>query len=197
MDVIINEKQISVPDELITWGDLLDWVETDYLKPGQCITHVYVGGNETYNYRDPLLCHQDLDALGSVRIHSGDFDQVMHESLAELHRELANALVSSQQIVGLFEKRDEEEAYNRLAQLLESIRIFYTIFSEDLGWVDDLDAEVTRDQFSAALERGLMQLIPAQERRNWISVCDVLEYEITPLLESWHKMVARTRDHLN
>jgi hypothetical protein len=33
--------------------------------------------------------------------------------------------------------------------------------------------------------------------RYWVSICDVLEYEVTPILQSWQKMVARTRDHIN
>jgi hypothetical protein len=197
MDVTINDNAIDVPDELATWGDLLDWVETGYLKSGQCITHVYLGGNETHNYRDRLICNQDLQAIGNVSIRSGDFDKVVHETFAELDRELRAALASSPEIVRLLENRNEEDAYNRLAQLLESIRIFFTIFSEDLGWVDPPDAEISRKEFSAALERGLTQLIGAQESRNWVSVCDVLEYEITPILDSWHKIVARTREQLN
>jgi hypothetical protein len=197
MDVTINETEIKPPSEIATWGDLLDWIESDYLKAGQCITHVYLGGSVTYNYRDRLLCDQDLQAVGKVSVHSDDFDRIVHESLAELDRELADTRAGIQDIVRLFENRKEEEAYTRLAQLLEAIRVFFTIFSEDLGWVEPVDAEIARKEYSAALERSLTQLIPAQERRNWVSVCDVLEYEITPILESWHKMVARTREHLN
>ena len=197
MDVTINNDEIKVPTEVATWGELLDWIETDFLKPGQCITHVYLAGSETCNYRDHLVCEQELHTLGEVTVHSGDFDNVVRESLAELHRELDTALASSQEIVRVFESRKEDEAYNQLAHLLESIRIFFTIFSEDLGWVEPADAEISRKEFSAVLERSLTQLITAQERRNWISVCDVLEYEITPMLESWHKIVARTREHLN
>ena len=32
MDVIINENEIHIPVEISTWGDLLGWVESDYLK---------------------------------------------------------------------------------------------------------------------------------------------------------------------
>jgi hypothetical protein len=80
---------------------------------------------------------------------------------------------------------------------LESIRIFFTIFSEDLGWVEPPNPEISRKEFTPALENALTQLISAQEKRYWVSVCDVLEYEITPILESWHNMVARTREHIN
>jgi len=197
MDVLINQNEINVPAGMTTWGDLLDWVETEHLKAGQCITHVYLGGNEAHNYRDKLVCGEELANVGNIAIHSGNFDRVVTESLAELDQELKNALESSGEIVHLLENRKEEEAYNRLTQLLESIRIFYTIFSEDLGWVEPADANISRKEFSAVLEKALNQLITAQENQYWVSICDVLEYEVTPILESWQKMVARTRDHIN
>jgi hypothetical protein len=197
MDVTINDNQVNIPGEIVTWGDLLDWIETDCLRAGQCITRVYLGGTETYNYRDRLVRDQHLHGVGNVAIHSGDFDSVVRESLAELDRELGNALIASEEIVRQFENRNEEDAYHRLGTLLESIRIFFTIFSEDLGWVDVPDADISRKEFCNVLERALTELITAQEKRYWVSVCDVLEYEIRPILESWQKMVARTREHIN
>src|SRR5947207_3973994 len=101
MDVKINDRQIKVTVEISTWGDLLDWIETDYLKAGQCITHVYLAGNETYNYRDRLVCDQDLHIVGNVAIQSGDFDSVVHESLAELDSELTKARAISDETVRL------------------------------------------------------------------------------------------------
>jgi hypothetical protein len=197
MDVIINDKEIDVPMDLATWGELLDWIETSHLKAGQCITHVHLDGDETYNYRDRLLCNRELDEIGQVAVRTGDFDTVVNESMEELDRELGNALVAARDIVQRLEKREEDQAYIKLVQLLESIRIFFTIFSEDLGWVESDNAEVSRKDFSPVLERALSQLVGAQENRNWVSVCDVLEYEITPILESWHGMVARTREHIH
>ena len=197
MDVKINESEIDVPAGIATWGDLLDWIETGYLADGHCITHVYLDGNKACNYRDNLICGQDLAAVRNVTVHSGDFDRVIHESWGELDQELKNAFESCGAIIRLLENRKEEEAYNQLAQLLDSIRIFFTIFSEDLGWTEPAEAEISSKEFSALLESALTQLIKAQENRYWLSICDVLEYEIAPLLESWQKLVGRTRVDIN
>ena len=197
MDVTINENQINIPTEIATWGDLLDWLETDHLKAGQCITHVAIGGEETLNYRDALLCGQELVEVGNVDVRSGDFDKVVRESFTELDHELKNAVLSAHEIVTLFENRNEEAAYARLATLLDSIRIFFTIFSEDLGWSEAPGAEISREEYSAALERALSQLIAAQENRFWVSICDVIEYEINPILEAWQKLVGTTRARVN
>ena len=197
MDVIINENQINIPVEISTWGDLLDWIETQHLTAGQCITHVYLGGNETLNYRDVLVCGQEIRGVEPVAIRSGDFDRVVRESMAELDEELTTSLDSTREIIRLLENRKEEEAHHKLAQVLDSIRIFFTIFSEDLGWAEAPDAEISRKETSAVLERALTQLITAQENRYWVSICDVLEYEIVPILESWQRLVERTCEHIN
>ena len=197
MDVTINKHSIEVPADVATWGELLTWLETGYVKAGQCITHVYLGGAETLNYRDALTCDQDLETAGSIAVECGDFDTVVSESMEELDREVNAAVVLTGEIVRLLENRQEEEAYNRLAQLLDYIRIFYAVFSEDLGWSEAADVEISRTEFSTILERALIQLIAAQENRMWVSICDVLEYEITPVLESWQKLVEGTRAHIN
>ena len=197
MDVIINEAKIDVPVEISTWGDLLDWVETDYLKAGECITHVYLNGNEALNYREEGMCKEEISSVTPVAIKSGDFDRVLEDSMTELDHELTSSIDLSGEIIRLLENRKEEEAYNRLGHLLDSIRIFFTIFSEDLGWADSPNAEISRKEITATLERALTQMVAAQEKHYWVSICDVLEYEIVPILESWQKLVKGTREHIS
>jgi hypothetical protein len=110
--------------------------------------------------------------------------------MAELQTEIAGALENARDIIKLFEDRSEERAHTQLAHLLDSIRIFFSVFSEDLGWVNVPDN-------TGNLETAIRQLIAAQENRFWVSICDVLEYEIVPILESWRETVERTRAHLN
>jgi len=191
MELIVNDTRMSTPSELVTWGDVLDWVETQHLKAGQCITRVAFEGQEEIHYRKPTVCGQDLQGIGAIHIESGEFDTVVRESLAELETELRSSLETTREIIQLFENRDEETAYARLVQLLDSVRIFYSLFSEDLGWADASEPE--RIQQTATLENAVKQLITAQENRFWVSVCDVLEYELTPVLEAWLTTVEKTR----
>jgi hypothetical protein len=197
MDVNINENEISVPVEISTWGDLLNWVETGYLKAGQCITHVYLNGNEALNYREARVCEEEITNVTPVAIKSGDFDRVLSDSMSELDQELASSVELTGEIIRLLENRKEKEAYSGLGQLLDSIRIFFTVFSADLGWAEAPNAEISRKEISATLERALTQLVAAQEKHYWVFICDVLEYEIAPILESWQELVERTREHIN
>jgi hypothetical protein len=197
MDVMINESEIEVPVGISTLGDLLDWVETDYLTVGECITHVYLNGNEALNYREEGMSKEKVANVTPVAIKSGDFDRFLNDSMSELEQELTSSIDLSREIIHLLENRKEEEANNRLGHLLDSIRIFFTIFSEDLGWSDSPNAHIPRKEIPVALERALKQLVFAQKKRYRVSICDVLEYEIVPILESWQELVKSTREHID
>src|SRR6185295_3727603 len=186
MTVTIDTTKVDPPAELATWGDLLEWIETKQLKPGKCITRVMFHGEEELQYRQAASCNRGIQEVGEVQIDVGEFDAVVKETLSELQIEIAAALENTRDIVTQFENRAEERAHTQLGHLLDSIKIFFTVFSEDLGWVDAPDN-------TANLENAIRQLIVAQENRFWVSICDVLEYEIVPILESWRDTVERTR----
>jgi hypothetical protein len=193
MQVTINESPVKVPQQVQTWGDLLDWLETDYLNVGHCITRVAVDGQEEVDYRNPNACEQNLEKLGPIQVQSSAFDLVLQESLVDLERELDVAIESATRVISLLEERDEAQAYHALAQLLDAVRIFFTITCEDLGWVDPKDIEIPRPAIPSMLERALSQVIAAQESRSWLLLCDIIQYEIVPILESWKTIVISTR----
>ena len=135
--------------------------------------------------------------VGQIHIESSDFDLVLRESFAEIEEGIAAAIETANGVIGLFESRNETEAYTALAKLLDAARIFFTVFNEDLGWVDPENVEIPRSAVPAALERALTQVISAQESRSWLLLCDIIQYELIPILESWKSPVAATRAAAN
>ena len=68
MELIVNDTRMTPPSELVTWGDVLDWVETQNLKAGQCITRVEFEGQEEIHYRRSTVCGQDLQGIGARQV---------------------------------------------------------------------------------------------------------------------------------
>src|SRR5262249_43527468 len=118
-------------------------------------------------------------------------------SLSELNRELKTAIASAAEIVSFFENGQEDAAYAHLSTLLDSVRIFSMIFSEDLGWAEVPNQGISRVELAAAMQRALPQLLAAKENGLWVFICDVIEYEISPILEAWQKLVERTHARIN
>jgi hypothetical protein len=197
MDVMVNENAVSIPKEVSTWGDLFDWLETDYFKAGQCIIRVAVDGEEALDYRSADIFEQPLDSLGRIDVESSEFDKVVVQALEEFDQELDVALETNANVIRLLEARNEQQGYTALGKLLNSIRVFFAISSEDLGWADPKGIEIPRGQIPTMIERALSQIIAAQESRSWLLLCDILQYEVTPILESWKAIVRATRETKN
>ena len=115
---------------------------------------------------------------------------MFHESLEELNEELTKATHSVPQIVGYIEKHDEK-ACATLVEFLKTIGVFATIFAEDIGWKFGDTLEKTAE-LNEKLERAMTRLVNAQENNYWVSICDLLEYEILPVLENWQKIAEAT-----
>jgi len=195
MNLTINGTTVEIMSCIATFGELIDWVEED-LPADQYIVSVSIDGTVLSDYRDDQIFARDITAFGEIAIMTGDLDKVVRVSLAELDQQLKDAIASTSEIIRLLENRKEAEAYVQLAFLLESIKIFFKVLYEDLGWAEVPDAEISHSEIPAALDRALVQLTSAQENRYWVWICDVVEYEIAPILQCWQKVVERTRAKL-
>ncbi len=197
MKLIINEKEVSVPltyMAIASWGDLLNWIEREHLKAGQCVTNILINGVEEPHYRDYPARDRLLHDINEITVTTGHFDTVVRESLTELDDELKNAVALTGRLIRLLEERKtyEEEKYNEeLAQLLESLKIFGDLFSADLAWVEPLEA-LSRKEIRSNLDNVLSDLSTAQKSREWFVVYNLLEIQVMPTLESWRRIVERT-----
>jgi hypothetical protein len=116
----------------------------------------------------------------------------IHESLPAIATTLQDGLDAVGQIIRHFEENQERQGYELLAQLLHAIQVLYRVLSQDAGWADPADAEISREDIPERLEGALEQLIAANERRDWIAIADILEYEISPILASYKRIVEET-----
>jgi hypothetical protein len=71
MDVIIDDAPLTLPSNVATRGEVLNWIEIEHLDAAQCVTRVLFDGREA-NYRKPTICNQKIHDLHSLLIESGD-----------------------------------------------------------------------------------------------------------------------------
>jgi len=119
--------------------------------------------------------------------------EVMMNDLEVRDRELDGALETNAAVIRLFKARNDQQGSDELWKLLDAIWLLYAMTSEDVAGPDPYGIEIPRKQIPAMLERALGQIISAQESQSWLVLCDILEYEITPILESWKVIVTATR----
>ncbi len=186
MEMKLNGTKINPPAEISSWQGLLDWLESHQIQPGHCISRVRLNGVQEMHFRQPRLLTGTLEDMGFVEIECDELGDVIRENLSELHSELALALEITQSIVHQFASRDEAGALVQLIQALKSIHVLLMALSRNLGW---MGAPEVMD----GLEAAIGQLNVVQEDLIQTSVCEILERDVAPILESCHDTVEQTR----
>jgi hypothetical protein len=116
----------------------------------------------------------------------GSLGEAIRENLLEVQSELAAALETARSMVHQFVSGAEADTLIQLIQALKSIHVQLTELSRNVGWGGS--PEITQ-----SLEAAIVQLNVVQADLIQNSICEILERDIAPILETCHETVEQTR----
>jgi hypothetical protein len=187
MELTLNRVKIECPAQILVLGELLDWLETNHMPQGHCISRVRLNGKPEMHFQLPRLSQCATEKLQSVDIESGELVQMIRELVSELETELGHALELTRSIIaGNHPASLESDAVVQLIQVLKSVHLLSSRLPSELGWsrppdaVPGLDAAI---RYLSDVQRDLIQT----------SISEILERDVAPILESCHKTVEQTR----
>ncbi|GEM_PF-3610783 len=127
-----------------------------------------------------------LDYVDGQKDAESDQLSRLGRQLDELHEELTN-------LINKFQGGDIADAYDQLTDRATEIDELLAVIGglDKTGFLKRNFTPETQDELSQAhteLHRGLTELLQAVEERDPIMVCDILEYEFLPYLESLQKL---------
>ncbi len=173
---------------------LLKVVEDKHLE-GRIVTDVLVNKEQF----SEIYPHQaeDIEASGieSVEIVSMPTAEMAVNITRELYKVVTLMDHGARRVADLFRKADDGEALEVYQDLLDVTRDF-------LGMVGVLRGEFSlkhSDDFNQAAEdlSGLFsEMLEVIENEDWILLADLLEYEFTPAVERWKKIIAQLREDI-
>ena len=180
----VEQSCINLPE---FWGELLEGLEQMAGARGEVVTAVRFNGVEDPTFREPESARKGLRRLASIEVETATPRSLVDEALAQ-GRSAANALAAAAaQTSETFRSGRVASANKHLSDLGEGIRTLLTVLgtaSAALGIsLDDLEAG--RGPVAKELEQMVEQLewmIQAQQSQDWITLADILEYDVQPAL---------------
>jgi hypothetical protein len=89
------------------------------------------------------------------------------------------------QVTGLFTEKKATRAYHLLTQIIDGVQ-----------WVLealDLTSEVQLEKIDTQQLKGILkEFIEGMENDDHILICDMLQYEMTPILQEWQTNIGKT-----
>jgi hypothetical protein len=200
--VVVNEGEQTLEKLPETWGKLLAGVERDAAARGEVVTAVRFDGVDEPTFRQPTHQALPLSGFDRIEIETTPPSELIDEALAQGAIAVASLSAAAAQTGAAFRGVDLAGANQGLMELAEGVRSMIAILAagaQALGI--DLHQMVWNDRPVAAqiseLSGQLESIIDAQQAHDWLTVADILEYDLEPALKQWRPVFDELRGTIN
>jgi hypothetical protein len=190
LQIYVNDapRKFEITPE--TWGDLLECLDADAAADGRILSAARFDGVEEPAFREPSAIARPLRHVARVDIETAQPAAFLRDCLLEAIPSLDDTAQKARDLAETYRGHDlrpGHEGLRVLASDLGAIAILSDMLAGPLGI--DL-TQLAVDGVSAAehtrqLEQTVDALVTAQEGQDWITVADVLEYELEPAIRRW------------
>lgn len=185
--LVVNNETRSVDTALKTWGELLAWADAGCAKAGQVVTAARLDGVDEPSFRDAGQADRTLDGLAVVELDSAAPSDLVVESLNEALDGLNGLRRFTLHTAGQFRGTGITAANQSLADLSQGLRTFVSLVETLVSAMGvGLDEFVWEGRPVAALlddiGTPIAALADAQISSDWVTVADVLEFDLEPAL---------------
>jgi hypothetical protein len=189
-EIFVNDERQPAENAPKTWGNLLRAVDASCGARGQVVTAVRFDGVEQPAFRETALDSRDLDALATIEVEAVRPADLLLSTIDQAVRAVDTLQRAAERIGASFRGFDVSKANEELADLAGSLGSVVTIAStlSQAIQVNLADLPCDGGNASAMVDELLAHadaLITAQEVGDWISVADIVEYDVAPCLRRW------------
>jgi hypothetical protein len=198
MRMMLNSAEQPSTDLPANWGDLLQRLDRDANRRGEVVTAVRFDGVDEPTFRQPSQSARALHDLSVIELETATPASLLDDALMQAGLAAGVFAASAGQIGSAFRRRDLSNANERLTELGEGIRGLVWIVGTaaatrgvSLDPVAGADSAISMQL--AALTGQLVSIVEAQQAQDFLTVADLLEYDLQPTLYSWQVLFEALR----
>lgn len=199
----LNNKTIEIDcSKMSKLSDIVDKVAESLLAPKEVVTEFYV--NDTMIEESALA---SMSETPISEIQTANFITVKNpaEKVVALLKKMSEYLEGFSEGVGevadQFRMGSPEEANKILMQAIEGVKAFTELLSTvRLVTQSELSDLSLENKSLGEREEKLLDVTKkmqsSQEEKDWVTVADLLEYELGPLMAEWKEMIPLLEDEV-
>jgi len=203
--LFINEREIAPPSNISSLDQILKHVENVHLPPNSVIRRICVDGLSILPDALPDDINELLNQMENrdkVEIFTGTLSEIARDSIVEAIAYLDRIEAITHSLATSFQVSPGPESFNNLRQLcegfywlsllLDKLEASFQITLENV-LIKEKPAREHLQQFITILK----QLIDSQERRDFVLISDLLEYEVPPMVPVWKEIFSFISQRVN
>ena len=192
--VLLNGTAFVPAIPVPNWGPLLTAVDRHVAPSGEIVAVVRFDGVDEPGFREDAILGLVLGSELIVEIETQHPSDLLGSVLDEASRSLPAVAASARELAALLRGADVGAAARGIGQLAETIaNLVQLVVAAAAARGIALDTLETREGAAMpllrALDAQLTPLLEAQRGGDWITVADVLEYDIAPLMPRFDALI--------
>jgi hypothetical protein len=188
--VFVDDLPHEVESAQETWGELLASLEERAAKTGVVLSEARFDGVEEPSFRHPATVARPLTGIGRVDIRTAVPAAFLRECLLETITSLQETACAASRLAAVFRGHDLVPGHDGMRSLASDLGDIATLAELLRGPLaidlTALSAEgVTAAEQLVQFEATVDAVVEAQEAGDWLTVADVLEYDLEPSIRRW------------
>jgi hypothetical protein len=185
--VLLNGTAFAPATPVPSWGPLLDAVDRHVAPSGEIVAAVRFDGVDEPGFRDDAVLGLVLGSEVIVEIETLLPTELLGNVLDEASASLPTVAASALELAGALRGAHVDGAARGIGQLANTVaNLVQIVVAAATARGVALETLETRDgpamPLLRALDAQLTPLLEAQAGDDWITVADILEYDVAPLM---------------
>jgi hypothetical protein len=191
----VNGSAHEAATGLQTWGELLTALEKGHGPSRTVVAAVRFAGVGQPTFRAPGTLALELSAVAPIDVELSTGGELVESARQSIIASLDALATSARETADAFRLHDLPHAHSGLADFVATFQLLTTLTAA----VDQADAANgdpgTEARGADMLERlrvSLESLVECEVNEDWLSVADVLEYEVAEILPIWASVLSES-----
>lgn len=199
--ILVNDVEQSTTLTPATWGELLDQLDQTLAPQGEVVTVARFDGVEEPSFRKDDLAGRTLDDWATIEVSSDSPRALLDACLIDAEKGVSAMGGAVVRLGEMFRGHDLAVANQGLAHVAEDLRALVSL-TEALGGPLGIELHQLQSDGRSVQEHlnglGTMleSLVDAQQASDWLTVADILEYDLAPALSEWGAIFSTLRSYL-
>ena len=189
-EIYLNDVPQQFENPFKTWGDLLNTLDVRASEAGVILSAARFDGVDEPSFREPAAIARPLGDVRRVDVETAMPIAFLRDCLLEAIEPLHETAQTAKRLSEIYRGHDVmpgHEGLKGLAADLGATAVLADMLAGPLAI--DLTAVsiegVTAAQHLQELGTTVDALVTAQEAQDWVTVADLLEYELEPSIRRW------------
>ena len=193
--IFVNDLLHPIDTAPQTWGDLLTSLDEQAAGSGLLLTTARFDGVDEPSFREPEVTARRLSDVARVDVETARPTAFLRQCLLDSIGPLDEAAQLATRLSAQYRGNDlagSHEGLTALATELRGLMALVGMLGGPLGVdlnsfvADGVTASEQLEQFGLALDA----IVTAQHSEDWLTVADVLEYDLEPAIQRWGHLLS-------